>query len=101
MSFVPMFRERELGIGQFFLAPLLFFLNLFGFSSSCAMETSLADVEGQAKIVVSTNLVLLPVNVTDRRGTFVGGLKLQDFHVYEDRQLQELTVFEEGDTPVT
>jgi len=101
MSFVLMFRERELGIGQFFLAPLLFILNLFGFSSSCAMETSLADVEGQAKIVVSTNLVLLPVNVTDRRGSFVAGLKLQDFHVYEDRQLQELTVFEEGDTPVT
>src|SRR4029077_7283326 len=47
------------------------------------------------------NLVLLPVKVTDGRGAFVPGLKKENFHVYEDKQLQELTVFEEGDTPVT
>jgi len=97
-----MFRAHEPGKGRLFLAPLLFFLNLFGFSSSLAIESSPpAGVEGQAKIAVSTNLVLLPVNVTDRHGTFVAGLKQPDFHVYENRQLQELTVFEEGDTPVT
>jgi Ca-activated chloride channel family protein len=101
VSFALIFRKHELGKGWFFLAPLLFFFNLFGFSSSLAIESSLASMEGQAKIAVSTNLVLLPVNVTDRHGTFVAGLKQQDFHVYEDRQLQELTVFEEGDTPVT
>jgi Ca-activated chloride channel family protein len=101
MSFAFMFRTHEPRKGRLFLAPLLFFLNLFGFSSSFAIESSSAGVEGQAKIAVSTNLVLLPVNVTDRHGTFVAGLKQPDFHVYENRQLQELTVFEEGDTPVT
>jgi len=39
--------------------------------------------------------------VTDASGTFVPGLKLQDFRVFEDGQPQKLTVFEEGDTPVT
>ncbi|MGC1618785.1 MAG: VWA domain-containing protein [Candidatus Acidiferrum sp.] len=50
---------------------------------------------------MSTNLVLLPVNVTDSRGAFVPGLKLGDFRVLEDGRLQNLTVFEERDTPVT
>jgi Ca-activated chloride channel family protein len=49
---------------------------------------------------VSSSLVLLPVNVTDSRGAFVAGLKQEDFHVLEDGQLQNLTVFDERDTPV-
>jgi VWFA-related protein len=43
----------------------------------------------------------MPVKVTDRRGTFVSGLRLEDFRLYEDGQPQSLTVFEEVDTPVT
>ncbi len=74
---------------------------MLGFSPSFATESLPTHGEAQAKIAVSANLVVLPVSVTDARGTFVAGLKRQDFHVYEDRQLQELTVFEEGDTPVT
>ncbi|HXN94240.1 MAG TPA: VWA domain-containing protein [Candidatus Acidoferrales bacterium] len=58
-------------------------------------------MDAQSKIAVSANLVLLPVKVTDGRGTFVSHLKMEDFRVFEDGQLQKLTVFEEGDTPVT
>ena len=65
------------------------------------VERSLADVDAQTKIAVSANLVLLPVKVTDARGTFVSRLNVEDFRVFEDGQLQKLTVFEEGDTPVT
>jgi VWFA-related protein len=65
------------------------------------MERSLAGMDAQTKIAVSANLVLLPVKVTDARGTFVSRLKMEDFRVFEDGQLQKLTVFEEGDTPVT
>ena len=65
------------------------------------MECSLAGMDAQSKIAVSANLVLLPVKVTDGRGTFVSHLKMEDFRVFEDGQLQKLTVFEEGDTPVT
>jgi VWFA-related protein len=57
--------------------------------------------EDQAKITVTANLVLLPVKVTNARGTFVSGLKLQNFRVYEDGKLQDLSVFADEDTPVT
>jgi len=85
---------------RFFLAPLLLFLGIASSSGSLMMEFP-ASVDGQAKIIVTANLVLLPVKVTNARGTFVSGLRLQDFRVYEDGKLQNLTVFEEGDTPVT
>jgi Ca-activated chloride channel family protein len=94
-------RKHDLGKGRLFLAPFLFFLSLLGFSPFLTMKRSPAGVDGQAKIAVTANLVLLPVNVTGARGTFVSGLKLEDFRVFEDGQLQKLTVFEERDTPVT
>jgi len=97
----PIPRKHNPGKGHLFLAPLLLFLSISGFSPSLATERSPTRVEAQAKIAVSVNLVLLPVNVTDARGTFVSGLKLEDFRVFEDGQLVNLTVFEERDTPVT
>jgi VWFA-related protein len=84
-----------------FLVPFLLFLTILGFSPSLVIERSLAGMDAQTKIAVSANLVLLPVKVTDARGTFVSRLKVEDFRVFEDGQLQKLTVFEEGDTPVT
>ena len=101
MIFTSSLRGQKEGKGHLFLAPFLFFAGILGFSPSLATERLQVDREAQAKISVSANLVLLPVRVTDKRGTFVGGLKLQDFQVYENRQIQELTVFEERDTPVT
>ncbi len=101
MILIPILGRQKPGKGQSFFAPFLFFVSMLGFSPSLATERSPTRGEAQAKIAVTANLVLLPVSVTDARGTFVAGLKQQDFHVYEDRQLQELTVFEEGDTPVT
>lgn len=83
------------------LAPLLFFLAIAGSPRSFRVERAVASVNPQSTIAVTANLVLLPVKVTDTHGTFVKGLKLDDFHVYEDGQLQMLTVFEEEDTPVT
>jgi Ca-activated chloride channel homolog len=85
---------------RLFLAPLLLFLGITGYSKSLITVGS-ATVAGQANIAVAANLVLLPVNVTNARGTFVSGLKSRDFRVYEDGKLQDLTVFEQGDTPVT
>jgi len=79
---------------RFFLAPLLLFVGIAGSSQS-------PMVGGQANIAVVANLVLLPVKVTNARGTSVSGLKAQDFRVYEDGKLQNLTVFEQGDAPVT
>jgi len=60
-----------------------------------------AQLPEQAKITVSTNLVVLPVSVTDSKGEFVSGLQEQNFSVYEEGRVQRITLFVEEDTPVT
>src|SRR5580698_6241785 len=82
-----------LALSLIFTATLVFSKSLPGKRSALAQD--------QTKIAVSSSLVLLPVNVTDSRGAFVAGLKQEDFHVLEDGQPQNLTVFDERDTPVT
>ncbi len=94
-------RKHYLRGGYAFLAPLLFLFAIAGPPRSLSTERAPASVDGQSTFSVTSNLVLLPVKVTDARGTFVPNLKLEDFQVYEDGQLQKLTVFEEEDTPVT
>ncbi len=94
-------RRRRIANGeQSFLVFFLFLFASLGFFRFFAME-SFAATETQRKIVVTTGLVLLPVSVTDSHGAFVPGLKQENFRVFEDGQPQNLTVFEERDTPVT
>jgi VWFA-related protein len=50
---------------------------------------------------VKSELVALPVSVTDVNGVFVAGLVSQNFQVYEDGRLQVITSFQQSDTPVT
>jgi Ca-activated chloride channel homolog len=90
----------SLSAGRLLLASLLLFLCINGSPRTLVTQAAIGP-DDQAKIVVTANLVLLPVKVTNSRGTFVSGLKLQDFRVYEDGKLQEPTVFEDSDTPVT
>ena len=53
------------------------------------------------EISVQVRLVVLPVSVTDRKGNLVPGLTAQNFHVYEDGQSQQITLFRHEDIPVT
>ncbi len=39
--------------------------------------------------------------MTGANGSFISGLSLQNFRVYEDKRLQKITMFQQGDTPVT
>jgi Ca-activated chloride channel family protein len=94
-------RSRFLERWRLILVPLLFFLCIGVSSRSFSTTDSSGNVDDQAKIAVSVNLVLLPVKVTDAHGTFVSGLDSEDFRIFEDGQLQKLTFFEERDTPVT
>lgn len=55
----------------------------------------------QAVISVHTELVAVPVTVTDRRGRHVDGLTQQDFRVFEDGRPQPITVFHNGEEPIT
>lgn len=50
---------------------------------------------------VDVKLVNVFVNVTDRNGAFVGGLKREDFAVFEDGRPQEIALFErQADMPL-
>jgi VWFA-related protein len=55
----------------------------------------------QAVISVHTELVTVPVSVTDRHGHHVGALTREHFRVFEDGRLQPITVFHHGAAPVT
>jgi Ca-activated chloride channel homolog len=87
-------------ISRLLLSSVLLHLCSMGSPQTVVAQVA-SGAADQAKISVTANLVLLPVKVTNARGTFVPGLKLQDFHVYEDGKLQDPTVFEDSDTPVT
>ncbi len=52
------------------------------------------------QISVNVGFVLLPVVVTNRKGKEVSGLGENDFHVYEDGRLQQISFFEPEDVPV-
>jgi Ca-activated chloride channel family protein len=54
----------------------------------------------QGVISVRTELVAVPVTVTDGRGLHVAGLTPDNFRVYENGRLQPITVFDYGDAPI-
>jgi len=97
----PRPRTANLPNGYLSLASFLLFLGILGFSPSHLTQHLPLPVDSQTKIALSVNLVLLPVNVTDAHGTSIAGLQSADFRVLEDGQLQKITVFDEGNTPVT
>ena len=67
--------------------------------ASCAQSRPAPPAS--SAISVQTELVVLPVSVTDAKGNAVLGLQQQDFHVYEDGRLQKIAMFQQGDTPIT
>ena len=68
--------------------------------ASLAGGLALAATPGQIRVQV--NLVNLFVTVRDKHKAIVTGLKQDDFQVYEDGQLQEITNFSaESDLPIT
>jgi len=59
--------------------------------NSAAQDPPLSDA--QAKIIVNSNLVVLPVTVKDRSGTLVPDLRKDEFRVFEDNVEQNIDVF--------
>ncbi len=80
---------------------LLFSCSISTYARSLPPQSVSPGVAAQSAIVSKTELVLLPVNVTDANANSISGLSLQNFLVYEDGQLQKVTAFQEGDIPVT
>ena len=78
----------------------LFVAALF-FHGRASLAQSRPAPPASSAISVQTELVLLPVNVTDAKGNAVLGLSEQAFRVYEDGRLQKIALFQQGDTPIT
>jgi Ca-activated chloride channel family protein len=85
----------------FCMLPLLLLVLMVFVQPRSRQLLGASEVPKQATISVTTDLVVLPVNVTDSNGTFASGLHKQHFRVYEDGLLQKVTLFAEEDTPVT
>jgi VWFA-related protein len=52
-------------------------------------------------IRVHSDLVVIPVTVTDRSGRAVSGLEREHFAIFEDHALQEITHFAAEDSPIS
>jgi Ca-activated chloride channel family protein len=63
---------------------------------------ALAQQDGpQARFSSGVQLVEVYATVTDAKGELVTGLRQQDFEVYEDNALQEVSAFVAGEFPLT
>lgn len=71
------------------------------FAGPQSAPASDATQPDQSAIHISSDLVDLPVSVTDHKGNFVEHLTQQDFHVLEDGKPQTIALFEPQDLPVT
>ena len=60
-----------------------------------------AVVQPRANIRVDTNVVLIPVTVTDPLNRFVTGLEQESFKVFEDKIEQKLVSFGSEDAPLS
>lgn len=80
------------------VVPLLLLASLV-FAAICpAFVTGTGE---QARISVTTELVVIPVSVIDANGNFVSGLQMENFRVLEDGRRQEITLFADENNPVT
>ncbi|MEZ5344328.1 MAG: VWA domain-containing protein [Pyrinomonadaceae bacterium] len=52
-------------------------------------------------LTIETSLVTIPVRVLDRQGRFLGGLKKEDFTVFEDKAEQNIEYFSNENSPFT
>ena len=62
---------------------------------------SATDVKPRASLRIDTNLVLIPVTVTDPLNRVVTGLEKENFRVTEEKVEQEITQFSSEDAPLS
>jgi Ca-activated chloride channel family protein len=80
---------------------LLLFVCILTGPHALPAQSEPPSATGPSALIAKTELVVLPVSVTDSSGNFISGLSPQNFRVYENGRLQEITAFQDGDTPVT
>jgi Ca-activated chloride channel homolog len=81
----------------------VFLTGLFSLSAPGQVPVKLDQQSNDSPFTVSVDvqLVQLPVAVFDPRGRVVTGLTKEDFQIFEDRVVQEVTLFKHEDIPVS
>ena len=69
--------------------------------TSSSRATSPEILRNDTVLRVRSDLVLIPVTVTDKRGKAVSGLSKEQFTVFEDDAEQKITHFADEDTPAS
>ena len=69
--------------------------------STFPSSSKTSSTNAQQPISVTSELVAIPVSVTDSKGNFVAGLSKSDFEILEGNQPREIALFEQEDTPVS
>lgn len=59
-----------------------------------------AEIDGEV-LKIDTELVSIPVKVSDRKGRFVAGLTKEDFQIFEDGAPQDIAYFSNEEQPFT
>jgi VWFA-related protein len=96
-----MSRILQQRLGCWAVAAGVFLIGPAGHSQTRSTQAPATTRVDQSAISVSTELVVLPVSVTDDHGNFLPGLTLQNFQVFEDKRLRNISFFQQQDTPVT
>jgi VWFA-related protein len=73
---------------------------------ACALAAASAQTQGQGqneqfRFRTGVELINVTATVTDRSGRFVPGLRKEDFRVYQDEELQNVTQFDSERVPVS
>lgn len=98
MAFLLLLSERHVA------AMVLASCFAFGLAFGAQPETGNRSPQHPAHaptLSARTELVAVPVSVTDRHGNFVPGLTMGDFQILVDGRPQPISFFEQQDTPVT
>ena len=79
------------------------FLTILLFLAPCLGGEQRQEQQPPSRSVLSsrTDLVALPVSVTDHHGNFVSGLRAVNFSVLEEGKPQSIEFFEQENTPLT
>jgi hypothetical protein len=98
--------RHSVPISRSFKLVILTYLVVFGPRLAVCQhsENDSASIEASAispQIHVNSDLVVVPVTVTDRKGRIVNGLQKEHFALYEDKVEQAITHFATEDTPVS
>jgi Ca-activated chloride channel homolog len=96
-----MFRSLKQRLGAVVVVAIASCIGFVAYSQTGPEPTLSQGTNHPPALSSNTELVALPVNVVDAHGNFVPGLKIDNFRVFEDGQIQNISLFEQEDAPVT